>query len=131
MPPILGSMRPLRTRSSALALIALVAVASCANAPPEPTKRRSIPPLFAEPTASPARSSEGGSGPLGLVGDIVFVSDRDGQGIQLYAMDPSGRHTTMVTSGGETVSGAAFRGSPPKTALKASRPVEITGLCWT
>ena len=100
MPPILGSMAALRTGSSALALIALVAVASCANAPPEPTKRRSIPPLFAEPTASPAGSSEGGeSGPLGLVGDIVFVSDRDGQGIQLYAMNPDGRHTTMVTSG--------------------------------
>jgi Tol biopolymer transport system component len=97
-------MRPLRTVSiRALALIApvaLVVVASCADAPPEPTKRRSIPPLFAEPTASPAGSSEGGgSGPLGLIGDIVFSSDRDGEGIQLYAMDPDGRHTTMVTSG--------------------------------
>lgn len=97
-------MQPLRTGSiRALALIApvaLVVVTSCADAPPEPTKRRSIPPLFAEPTASPAGSSEGaGSGPLGLIGDIVFSSDRDGEGIQLYAMDSDGRHTTMVTSG--------------------------------
>lgn len=97
-------MRPLRTVSiRALALVApvaLVVVASCADAPPEPTRRRSIPPLFAEPTASPAGSEQGGgSAPLGLVGDIAFVSDRDGEGIQLYAMDPDGKHTTMLTSG--------------------------------
>jgi Tol biopolymer transport system component len=94
-------LRAVSIRALALAApVALVVVASCADAPPEPTKRRSIPPLFAEPTATPAGSSEGaGSGPLGLVGDIVFVSDRDGEGIQLYAMDPNGRHTTMITSG--------------------------------
>jgi Tol biopolymer transport system component len=88
------------TRSSRAAVLslslALVAVsASCVRRPPEAIRRSSIPPAFVAASASP--SSEASAPPLGIVGDIAFVSDRDDAGTQLYAMDRDGGHVTRLT----------------------------------
>jgi Tol biopolymer transport system component len=86
-----------RATASALAAVVLVASASCVRKPPEPVRRRSIPPPFAQ--AASATPSAGTAPPLGLVGEIAFVSDRAGAGAQLYAMRANGGDISRLTEG--------------------------------
>ena len=85
-----------RFRMLALVLAAVAVSASCVRRPPEAVRRSSIPPAFVSATGSP--SPDGASAAsLALVGEIAFVSDRDGAGTQLYAMDRDGGGVTRLT----------------------------------
>jgi Tol biopolymer transport system component len=92
--------RGLLARSSPVVLAVLL-TAACAQPEQVVRRRKSIPPAFASPTASASPSPSPESNAAALLqgaGDIVFVSDRDNAGVQLYAMDPDGRGIAQLTN---------------------------------